>query len=291
MPSRGRFPSSQYIHIGNWHGLIDCGEGTQIQLSNYRIRRNKISHIFISHLHGDHVFGLPGLLGSYNHFNRIKPLTIYGPPGLNKLINTIIDVSGAHYSYTLNIVELEWTVPGTFSINDNLKIQYFPLKHRVPTIGYRFDLNEDKINIIKESLNDLNLSIQEIRMIKKGKDVILNDGKLLKWDSVARRSKVRKSYAYCSDTIYDEDIISFIEHVDYLYHETTYLDGMESEASYRKHSTLGQAIKITQLAKAKNLITGHYSSRYKNLDDFIKVSESNEKLSLIIGREGMRINL
>ncbi len=290
MPARGRYPSSQFIEISEWYGLIDCGEGTQIQLSRYHIKRNKISQIFISHLHGDHVFGLPGLLGSYNHFNREKLLVIHGPYGIKKFIETIAEVSGARYNYPIEIIELDNKNPGSIVVNDELTVSYFPLKHRIPTLGYRFNYYQSKINIRKEAIDKFNLTVPQILEIKKGNNVLIKNGKELEWNKIADKIEIEKSYAYCSDTIYDPEIIPQINGVDFLYHETTYLDGMEEEAMKRKHATLGQAIDIALQAKVKNLITGHYSSRYRDLDEFYKVTRRKD-VNIIIGTEGLVINL
>jgi len=290
MPSRGRFPSSQFIQLSDWCGLIDCGEGSQIQMNKYQIRRNKIKHIFISHLHGDHVFGLPGLLGSYNHFNRKEQLIIYGPAGVKKMIDTIAEVSGAHYNYNLEIVELDHSQAGTIIIDDNISIIHFPLKHRIPTIGYRFNYYEESINIRKSSIEEYGLSIEEIKSIKSGINLVRPGGEEIEWKTVADKKVISKSYSYCSDTIYDTSIIKHIEGVDYLYHETTYLDGMEQEASDRMHATLGQAADIAVKAGVGALITGHYSSRYANLDAFDEASKELP-LSVIVGKEGLIIDL
>ena len=290
MPSRGRFPSSQLIELSDWHGLIDCGEGTQIQLTKFKIKRNRISHIFISHLHGDHVFGLPGLLGSFNHFNRTGPLTIYGPTGIRKLIDTIREVSGTHYNYPIQLIELDHTERGTIKLSNEITITHFPLKHRIPTIGYRFDYHQEKVNVDKAVIERHKLSVDEIKQIKEKKDIENVDGSILLWTEAAKETIIKKSYAYCSDTIYDPELVPYIQGVDYLYHETTYLDDMEKEASDRKHATLGQALKIAESANAKSLITGHYSSRYANLQGFYKYAESST-YNIIIGVEGLKIDL
>ncbi|NNF34300.1 MAG: ribonuclease Z [Saprospiraceae bacterium] len=290
MPSRGRFPSSQFIQLSDWCGLIDCGEGAQIQMNNFHIKRNKIKHIFISHLHGDHVFGLPGLLGSYNHFNRKDPLIIYGPSGIKKMIDTIAEVSGAHYNYQLEIIELDHSQAGCIAISDKISIIHFPLKHRIPTIGYRFNYNEESINIRKSSIEEYGLSIEEIKSIKSGNNLIRHDGEKITWKAVADIKVISKSYAYCSDTIYDLTIIPHIQSVDYLYHETTYLDGMELEAADRMHATLGQAADIAVKAGVGALITGHYSSRYANLKVFGEAAKELP-LNVILGREGLQIDL
>jgi ribonuclease Z len=290
MPSRGRFPSAQLIQLNDWYGLIDCGEGTQIQMGKYNIKRNRISHIFISHFHGDHVFGLPGLLGSYNHFNRRKPLNIYGPKGLDKLIHTIAEISGAHYNYEIIIHELDHLSPGSIRLSENIEIRHFPLKHRIPTIGYRFDYQSVSFNIRKECIDKYNLTIEEIKTVKSGNDITRPDGVNIQWQAVAEKKEVDKSYAYCSDTIYDPSIISNIKGIHFLYHETTYLDGMEQEAKDRMHATLGQAVDIAIKANAGTLITGHYSSRYSDLEDFEKAA-ADYLSDIIIGQEGLNIEL
>lgn len=284
MPNQGRFTSSQVVIIGGHYIMIDCGEGAQIRLSEYRIKRNRISYILISHLHGDHVFGLFGLLGSYMHYNRTSPLHIYGPFGIRELLDSVFRLSDSHFSFKIHIHELEPFTNGTLMSTDELSIKYFPLKHRIPTIGYRFDFQKRGRKMIADKWEEYQLSIDQIIKAKQGEDIeVPGKGKIRNDMITALYSK--SSYAYCSDTVYDEEIIPFIKDVHLLYHETTYLDGMENEAESRMHSTFGQAVKIGIKANAGCLLTGHYSSRYNDLKDF-EIAAMGAPMQVLIGKDG-----
>lgn len=285
LPMHGRNPSGQYLQFSDKHFLIDCGEGTQHRLDAYNVKRSKIDRIFISHLHGDHVYGLPGLLGSYNHYSRNKKLYVYGPPPIKHFLHSIFSMTEARFGFEMEIIEIDPDKSSKIVINEEISITSFPLKHRIPTIGYRFDFVPKKRNIQKEKIKHLGLSIAQIKKLVLGEDVILENGQLLKNREFTFIKSEPKSYAYCSDTIYDEEIIPNILGVDLLYHETTYLDGLEKEAEERMHSTLGQAIKISKLARVKKLLTGHYSSRYNNLSEFRKMAD-NSTLEVIVGIDG-----
>ncbi len=285
LPLHNRYPTSQFLQVAGKCFLIDCGEGAQIQMSRFKVKRNKISHIFISHLHGDHLYGLPGLLGSFNHFNRTAPLSVYGPQGLEKYLTVIQEVSQAYYSYPLNVEELEVEKPGVLNISPLIKVEHFPLRHRIPTIGYNILHTPHERNIIKVKIQEYGLSVQEIMIAKKGNDIQRKDGTIITCDEVCYPMPAAKKYSYCSDTVYDKDIIPYINGADLLYHETTYLDDMEKEAAQRMHTTLGQAINIAKKAKAGKLLTGHYSSRYDNLEVFIKAAKKSS-FPVEIGEDG-----
>ena len=285
LPIHNRFPTSQYVHVNDQHFLVDCGEGTQIQLGKYKIKRNKIDTIFISHLHGDHVYGLPGLLGSYNHFNRIRPIQIYGPPGLRDFVEMAIEIAQAKLSYELSITELPPETTGEIKFNNGIKVQYFPLKHRITNFGFRFNYQSPERNIKKEAIKKFNLTVPMIKAAKRGEDILTESGNILLNNLLTLPQMPTLSYAFCSDTVFDTDLIDHVNNVDLLYHETTYLDGMEKEAKERMHSTLGQAIFIAEKAQAGVLLTGHYSSRYTDLKEF-KAAADNANITVIIGEEG-----
>jgi ribonuclease Z len=201
------------------------------------------------------------------------------------MLQSIFDASEARFGFDLNIIELNPSTPIAIKINEEVSVQTFPLKHRIPNLGYRFDFIPKTRNIKKEQIEKYKLSVDQIKNLIEGNDLVLENGSILKNEEFTYKKWNPKRYAYCSDTIYDEEIIEFIDHVDMLYHETTYLDGMEKEAQQRMHSTLGQEIKISKMANVKKLLTGHYSSRYNNLTEFRKVAE-NSSVSVFIGSEG-----
>lgn len=289
MPGHGRFTSAQLVIFENFHVLIDCGEGAQIRMSELGIKRNKIDHILISHLHGDHINGLFGLLGSYMHFNRSTLLTIHGPAGINALLETYNRLTDSHYAFELKINELKEGTQGMLLETGDLQIRYFPLLHRITTFGFRFDYKKKERKMLPDVIQKYNLSTEEIIQAKKGVDLYIKGYGMVSHEQLSRVYEP-VSYAYCSDTLYDERIVPYINGVNLLYHETTYLDDMEKEAKERMHSTLGQAIKIAKKANASKLLTGHYSGRYKDLVGF-EAAAAKSSLEVIIGMDGMTYNI
>lgn len=262
MPAYGRFTSCQVIQYNDQNYIIDAGEGAQIRLSDYKIKRNKIKCIFISHLHGDHIFGLPGILTSYNHYNRTTPLQVFGPPGLKTFINCMLEVGQSKLSFDLQIHEIQIDAPSIIWKNHELSVTAFPLKHRIETYGYRFDEVLTQYNIISEKIKEHSLTIEEIKAVKSGQNI--REGQhVLQFKDLVRHRLPSKSYAYCSDTAYDESLTAVLNNIDVLYHETTYTSEFETEAKERGHSTGKQAARIAELSNAGMLITGHYSSRYR----------------------------
>lgn len=265
IPMKGRYLSAQILNIRNEFFLIDCAEGAQLRMLDFNIPKNKIKHIFISHLHGDHIFGLPGLLSSYNLANREKPLNIYGPAGLKEFIENALEYAYVSLSYKLNIISLDHTIKSIAFENDSVKVSSFPLNHRVPTIGYKFEEKSRLKNIRPEMIERYGLNYNQIRAAKYGNDVVLKDGNVISNGILTLPPKHLRSYAYCSDTVYDQRIVPFIKNVDLLYHESTYMASMSEKAKERGHSTTIDAATIAKKANAKKLILGHYSTRYHDL--------------------------
>lgn len=267
IPQAGRHPSSQIVNYNDRLCLIDCGEGTQLQLAKYKVKKNKISDIFISHLHGDHCYGLPGLLTTMSLQNRQHKLNIHGPIGVKTFLDGVFEASRAHLSYECDIFEYDHMIPNSIDIHQHLRVQTFPLDHRIPTMGYRFQEINAYQNIDPEKITKYNLTIEEINLAKALKPINRN-GELIMPDDVLFPPNKLRAYAYCSDTAYDERIVPYISDADLLYHETTYLDELKHLAAERKHSTLEEAARIARLASVGGLISGHYSSRYTDLTEF-----------------------
>jgi ribonuclease Z len=285
----GRHPSAQVIQYGQFYALIDCGEGTQDRLRQAGIKAFKISIILISHLHGDHVFGLPGLLGSLSHLRRTEPLTIYGPAGIKGMLESIFSFSNMHFSYPLHIVES--TPSGIMSIysNDCLDIMTFPLDHRVACNGYLLKEINVRPKFRKDKVAEFGLSPDQIKAIGRGEEVLVNGNKV---PATTFLYPVRDplSYGYCSDTRYNPAILPWIDGVSVLYHETTYMQDMQDLAKETGHSTAQQAAQIAQKANASCLITGHFSSRYKDLNPL--VTEAKAWFGhVILAEEGKKYNL
>jgi ribonuclease Z len=274
-PRVNAHPTSQYLEINNNHFLIDCGEGTQRQMRKYKVGFSKINHIFISHLHGDHFYGLVGLLATYGILSREKEIHIYGPKGIKEVTLLQLKISKSHAQYAIIFHELTSKESELIFEDDKVSVRTIPLNHRVYTNGYLFTEKEKP-----RKLNMLNISgYQEIDRadylnIKAGKDVELSTGEIVKNSELTIAPPQTKSYAFCSDTSYKPTIIPIIKNADLLYHEATFLADSEDLAIKTKHSTSLQAAQIAKDANVKQLIIGHYSSRYKDISLFKKEAET-----------------
>lgn len=269
-PRVNAHPTAQYLEIKNHHFLIDCGEGTQVQLRKYGVKFSKIKHIFISHLHGDHLFGLVGLVSTFRLLNRTSELHVYGPKGIKEIITLQLKLSDSWTHYPLLFHELTSKESELIFEDEKVEVHTIPLDHRIYTNGFLFKekLGERKLNMIaipkyKE------IEICDYQNLKNGKDFTLNNGEILKNELLTLNPSPPKSYAFCSDTSYFPNIVHQIKNVNCLYHETTFLKDKEDLATKTKHSTAEQAAKIAQQANVKELIIGHYSGRYKNKQVFL----------------------
>jgi ribonuclease Z len=261
-------PTSQVLEIKNHTFLIDCGEGTQVQLRKSKIKFTKINHIFISHLHGDHVYGLIGLISTFSLLNRINDLIIFGPKGIKELIEVNLRISSSHLSYQLIIKELESKNSEIILDTETVTVKTIPLKHRICTNGYLFKEKNTQRVLNIDKIQEIGIDICYYQKLKNGGNITLENGDVVENKSVTFNPNHEKSYAFCSDTIYNEKIIPIIENVDVLYHESTFLESEKALAKKTMHSTAIDAATIAQKAKVKNLILGHYSTRYKNIELF-----------------------
>ncbi|WP_310381259.1 ribonuclease Z [Flavobacterium sp.] len=267
-------PTSQVLEIRNRLFLIDCGEGTQVQLRKNKIRFSKINQVFISHLHGDHFFGLIGLISTFALLNRTKDLHVYGPKGIKEIINLQLRLSNSWTNFGLYFHELESNESEIIFEDEKVIVRTIPLKHRVYTNGFLF---QEKVGDRKLDLNAVqNYEIDTCyyQKIKNGKDITLDDGRVIENSKLTFDPIAVKSYAFCSDTIYNENMIPIIERVDVLYHESTFLDSEESLAKKTMHSTAKEAATIALKANVKQLVLGHYSTRYENIKLFKQQAET-----------------
>ena len=269
IPTLDKNPTSQYLNIQDRHFLIDCGEGSQIQLRKYKCKFSKIDHIFISHLHGDHFLGLFGYLSTLSLLGRTSIMNIYAPKDLIVLIDAHNEISGKKYNFELNFKSLDFKKPVKIFEDNILEIFSFPVSHSVPCCGFLFKEKLSQRNIIKEKIKDLSLGIGDIKKLKNRENCIIN-GETIQYEDVTVLGNKSRSYAYCADTKYDEKIIPFVKDVDVIYHESTFLEELKSKASKTKHSTAIQAAKIAFSANAKMLIIGHFSARYDSVEKFTK---------------------
>ncbi len=273
-PRVNAHPTSQYLEINSRHFLIDCGEGTQRQMRKYKVGFSKINHIFISHLHGDHFFGLIGLISTFGILNREKTLHVYGPKGIKKLIEIQLEYSKSHVHFELVFHELNSKKSELIFEDDKVFVRTIPLDHRVYTNGFLFTEKPKLRNLnISEIKKHSEIEICDYNNLKTGKDFILSNGEILKNDSLTLDPPKPLSYAYCSDTSYKPSIVEIIAESDLLYHESTFLSDREDLAKKTKHSTALQAGKIAKQASVKQLLLGHYSSRYSDTSLFKKEAQ------------------
>ena len=261
-------PTSQVLEIRNRLFLIDCGEGTQVQLRKNKIKFSKINHIFISHLHGDHFFGLVGLVSTFALLGRTTDLHIYGPKGIKEIINLQLRLSNSWTKYGLFFHELESKESEVVFEDDKVIVKTIPLNHRVYTNGFLFQekIRERKLNL--NAVQDYEIDKCYYQNIKNGKVITLDDGRFIENHKLTFDPIPPMSYAFCSDTAYNESIISIIKEVDVLYHESTFLDSEEALANKTMHSTAKEAATIALKANVKQLLLGHYSTRYDSIELF-----------------------
>jgi ribonuclease Z len=261
-------PTSQVLEISNRLFLIDCGEGTQVQLRKKKIKFSKINHIFISHLHGDHCFGLIGVITTFAMLGRETDLHIYGPKGIKEFVLTPLRLSGSYTSYNLYFHELSSTDSEVIFEDEKVIVKTIPLKHRVYTNGYFFQEKPKERKLNKEKAEQYNIDTCYYQNIKSGKDILLDNQQLIANSELTFDPDPSKSYAFCSDTVYHEDVIPIIKDVEVLYHESTFLENDMQYTERTMHCTAKQAATIALKANAKNLILGHYSTRYGSIEPF-----------------------
>jgi ribonuclease Z len=276
IPTSKRFTTSQVLNIDEHLFLIDCGEGTQIQLQKYKIKFGKINHIFISHIHGDHFLGLLGLISTFNLLGRTNELNIYSCPELEDILNCQLKYFENHLRFKLIFHHLNCKEAENIYEDDKLTVKTIPLKHKIPTCGFLFTEKPKLLNIKKELIEIYNIPIKEIIKIKKGADFITENGKLIKNEKLTISPPKPRSYAFCSDTAYNESIIPIIKNIDLLYHEATFMHNFEKRAEQTYHSTTVQAATIAKKADVKQLIIGHFSARYRK--DINSILEETKKI-------------
>ena len=267
LPAFGRFPTAQVLQNQDNSFLIDCGEGTQMQLSKYKIKRSKITHIFISHLHGDHYFGLVGLLTSMSLLNRTQELHVFGPAPLEAIIKMQLDAGEVNLSYQLFFHAL--TTSGMIANTNKMEVSCFPVNHRIACWGFLFKEKKNPRTVVPENARNFEIPASFYEQLQKGADYVNKKGTIIPNDAVTIANTAAKSYAYCADTIFDEGLAEVVRGVDLLYHETTYLKDQENKAKERFHSTSVQAATLASLANVKQLIIGHFSSKYENIEPFL----------------------
>lgn len=269
IPTINTSPTAQLLEMEERCFLIDCGEGTQVQLRKAKARFSKINHIFISHLHGDHCFGLPGLIASFRLLGRDVPLHVYGPKGIKKMLETIFSITETHRGFEVVYHELDKDYSEKIYEDNRVEVFTIPLDHRIYCNGYLFKEKPKDRHINMEEVSKYSeIETCDYHNLKAGKDFILSDGYVLKNEILTTTPAPSVSYAFCSDTRYLESVIPIIKNVTVLYHESTFLHDLKEMADYTGHTTALEAATIAKKAEVEKLILGHFSNRYGDLTVF-----------------------
>jgi ribonuclease Z len=274
LPTSDRYPSAHVLNAHERLFLIDCGEGTQMQLRKCRIKFGKINHIFISHLHGDHVFGLYGLLSTFNLMGRENPIHIYAPENYNLMLNSHLKDFDITLNFEIDFTPLRGKDPVMILEDKYITVTSFPLQHRVETFGFFFREKPAQRNILKECIEKYEIPFVKIPDIKKGEDYITKEGHLIRNDELTIPPPKPFSYAYCSDTMFFSRLAKFIKDVDLLYHEATFDASLADLAKLTGHSTTIDAANTAKAANAKTLIIGHFSARYKDISVLVNETKA-----------------
>ncbi|SFT44384.1 RNAse Z [Algoriphagus locisalis] len=285
IPVHGRHHTAQVVRFGQDFLLLDCGEAMQLQARAYKVKVSKISSIFISHLHGDHYYGLIGLLSSYSLGKRTTPLTIYGPKGLDEIITTNFRYSNTKLPYPLNFVETHDDGLNLLIETSRYQVFSFPLKHRLTTTGFLVKEKHGLRSMVKEKLQQSEVPLAAIQSLRQGEDYKDEQGKVYKVKVYTHPLPPLRSYAYCSDTIYNPALKQYIKNVDLLYHESTFMEDNLERAAKTYHSTAKQAAEIAKMSHVKKLLLGHFSSRYVHLEPLLEEAKTIFENS-ILSEEG-----
>ena len=276
-PRKNAQTTAQLLEINGQMVLIDCGEGTQIQLRKLGIKFARIQHIFISHLHGDHFYGLIGLISTFRLLGRTADLHVYGPKGIKEVITLQLKLAKSWTDYNLFFHELEEEVATLILDHEKFTVETLPLDHRVYTNGYLFREKEGKRKINSAAVANYGVDVADMENLKQGKDIQLPNGDWVENQLLTFDPAPPKSYAFCSDTAYKPDLAELVQGVSCLYHEATFLDTHHDLAIKTKHSTAEEAAQIAAKAEVGQLILGHFSSRYPNLNAFIEQAQRHFK--------------
>lgn len=291
IPTNSRLPSAQVVTINDRHHLVDCGEGTQMQLLRQKVKYSRLDAIFISHLHGDHILGLPGLLNSLSLYERNFPLKLFGPSGLQEILDVVFRQTYSYLNYELEFIPTEDFLPGDIIYQtDRYQVHVLPLEHRIFCRGFKFVEINKKPRFDFYKAKSMEIPNNYFGLLKQGNSVELEDGRIIHPDEVLKDPEAPLSYSYCSDTCYNEALVDYIRHSKLLYHEATFLHDMQERAAQTAHSTALEAGKIAAAAEVRQLIIGHYSARYKDLKPFLHEARSVFPNTLL-AKEGYVFNL
>ena len=273
LPTTRHFPTSQIVNVRDKLFMIDCGEGAQLQFRKSHLKFSRLNHIFISHLHGDHCFGLLGLISTLNLLGRTAGLHIHSPKGLETLLTPMLDFFNRQMTYKVLFHEFDTKEPMQIYEDRSLTVTTIPLRHRMPCCGFLFAEKRRPNHIIREMVDFYQVPVYELNRIKNGADYVTPEGKTVSNNLLTRPSAPSRSYAYCSDTIYLPSIVEQIKGVDLLFHEATFANEDAPRAKETFHTTAAQAAEIARKAEVKKLLIGHFSARYE--DENILLQEAS----------------
>lgn len=290
LPLPGRNPTAQVINVHEKQFLFDCGEGTQIALRSKRIRMMRIDHICISHLHGDHYLGLPGLIFTFNLLGRTRPLNLYGPPRLKQILDLHLEAGEGRLDFPLHFHATSLDGPEVLFEDGSLKLESFPVRHRIPTTGFLLREKPREPGVRRDWVKAHALEPSEILALKRGEDVVRADGQTIAFSDACHSVPKTRSYAFAADTRYWEAVAEYVQGVDVLYHEATFGASMKKRAEKTYHSTATQAARIAKMAGVGRLVMGHVSARYSTFEGLL--AEAQEVFSnTVMAEDGMRIDV
>lgn len=290
LPTTRHLATSQVLDLRDKLYMIDCGEGTQVQMRKLRIRFGRLSHIFITHLHGDHCFGLPGLISTLGMLGRTADLVIHGPKEVESFVRPVLNMFCKGLPYEVHFNPVDTRSHSLVMEDRSLTVHSIPLRHRIPTCGYLFAEKAKDAHIIREMTDFYQVPVRCMKDIKQGLDYITPEGEVIPSSRLTRPATPPKRYAFCSDTAFSPEIIPLIEGVDLLYHEATFAECDRARAKETFHSTARQAAEIARRAQAKRLVIGHYSARYEDLTELHREAEAVFP-GTILGDEGMILSV
>ena len=290
LPTLRHNPSSQVVEIRGKFFMVDCGEGTQTQLRHSKIKFTKINAVFISHAHGDHCFGLIGMISTFGMLGRTAPLLVYAPAGLREIMKKQMEYFCNGFEYEVIFHDVDTSANKIIYEDRSLSVETVPLSHRMPCSGYIFREKPTLPHILRDMADYYNVPVSQFNNIKNGADWIDNEGNIIPYTRLTKPSEPARSYAYCSDTRYMPELHEYLKGVNVLYHESTYLNEDEGMARQFFHSTASQAAQVASDAGVNTLVLGHYSARYN--DESILLSEAKEIFpNSILSDEGLTIDI
>ena len=290
LPTTRHFSSSQVVNIREKLFMIDCGEGAQLQLRRSKLKFTRLNHIFISHLHGDHCFGLMGLISTFGLLGRTAQLHIYAHADLEKLLQPQLDFFCKGMTYEVVFHNIDPTQAAVIYEDRSVTVTTIPLRHRIPSCGFLFQEKKTPNHIIRDMIDFYRIPVSQLNKIKNGEDYITEEGVVVPNNRLTTPSAAPRSYAYCSDTLYLKSIIPQIKGADLLFHEATFMNTDDARAKETFHSTALQAAQIAKEAEVKQLVIGHFSARYEDENLLLKESQAVFPQT-ILAKENLRINI